>query len=154
MIQRPWIKSDGGDSTSLRLTKLTEAHFTKDGYSHMRCFLAFQVMGATVLHLIDTYADDCDGKDIYAPLCTIVEKVDTLVDIMNSRVEKEFRQINSPTHCHLDESVSILCVLLEWQQEVEECGKSEHFVPQTAYQDICWLCLGTVGLAHHYLRED
>eukprot|EP00957_Ditylum_brightwellii_P133076 10147377-Ditylum_brightwellii.AAC.1 len=44
------------------------------------------VMSATALHLIDAYADDCDGKDVYAPLCTIVEKVDTLVDIMNSRV--------------------------------------------------------------------
>eukprot|EP00957_Ditylum_brightwellii_P204210 15338193-Ditylum_brightwellii.AAC.1 len=62
MIRKLWFCSDGAkttNSTSLQLTKLTETHFTKDGYSFMRCFLAFQVMYATVVHLIDMYADDC-----------------------------------------------------------------------------------------------
>eukprot|EP00957_Ditylum_brightwellii_P038384 2901806-Ditylum_brightwellii.AAC.1 len=77
MIRRLWITSDGGDasySTSLRLTKPTDAHFTKDGYNRMRCFSAMQVMSQTVVWLIDNYADERVGVEIYAPLCAVVEK--------------------------------------------------------------------------------
>eukprot|EP00957_Ditylum_brightwellii_P020732 1562800-Ditylum_brightwellii.AAC.1 len=62
MIRRLWIASDGGDasnSSSMHLTKLTEAHFTKDGYSQMQCFLTMQVMSQTVVWLIDNYTDKC-----------------------------------------------------------------------------------------------
>eukprot|EP00957_Ditylum_brightwellii_P194081 14780551-Ditylum_brightwellii.AAC.3 len=111
MIIRLWIASDGGDvsySTSLHLTKLTEVHFTKDGYSRMRCFLVMQVMSQTVAWFIDTYADECGGVKEYAPLCAVVKKVDILVDIMNSRVEKGYERIDSPTHRHLEELLSIV----------------------------------------------
>jgi hypothetical protein len=155
MIRKLWIASDGGpNSTSLRMSKLTEAHFTKDGYSRMRCFLAFQVMSATVVRLIDDYADYCGGMEFYIPLREIVVQVDTLVDIMNSNVEKGFQRIDSPNHPHLDSLISVMQTFSEWHQEAKNNGESNQFVPETTYQDICWLVFGTFGLSKYYLAED
>eukprot|EP00957_Ditylum_brightwellii_P085645 6515213-Ditylum_brightwellii.AAC.1 len=123
MIRRLWITSDGGNassSSSMHLTKLTEARFTKDGYSQIRCFLAMQVMSQTVVWLIDNYADKCGCKDEYAPLRAVVKKLDMLVDIMNSRVQKGFAHINSPVHKYLDELTSVLQIFSEWYLDVKE----------------------------------
>eukprot|EP00957_Ditylum_brightwellii_P080908 6154521-Ditylum_brightwellii.AAC.1 len=123
MIRRLWIASDGGDasySTLLHLTKLTEAYFTKDEYSRMCCFLAMQVMSQAVVWLIDNYADECGGVEIYAPLCAVVEKVDMLVDIMNSQVEKGYERIDSLTHRHLEELLSVVHICSEWCSEAKD----------------------------------
>eukprot|EP00957_Ditylum_brightwellii_P123955 9449062-Ditylum_brightwellii.AAC.1 len=67
-----------------------------------------QVMSQAAVWLIDTYADKCGGVEEYTPLCAMVEKVDMLMDIMNLQVEKGYKRINSPTHRHLEELLSIV----------------------------------------------
>jgi hypothetical protein len=120
----------------------------------MRCSLSFQVVSGTTRFLIDNYADQCGGAELYAPLRCIVVSCDRLVDIMNARRDKGCSRIDSPNHPHLNELESILKTFAEWEQDAASHDSPESFLPWTMSEDIKWLCLSTIGLAKFYLKED
>eukprot|EP00957_Ditylum_brightwellii_P024661 1863312-Ditylum_brightwellii.AAC.1 len=76
-------------------------------------------MSTVVMYLFDAYAEECGGEKAHAPLHVVVEKVVLLVDIINARAEKGYKQISSPTHCHLEELVLLIHTFSEWCNKVK-----------------------------------
>ena len=105
-------------------------------------------------HLIDSFAGDesCGGFARYAPLHALLLCVNHLIDIMNARREKDCWPIDSPDSPLLSDLESTLALFTEWK--VEAGADTEEFIPNTLYQDLCWLCLGTIGMASFYLSRD
>ena len=136
-----------GFNFSLRTSKLSNVHFDHNAYTHMRVYLAAQITSESMLRLIDDYAKD--KIDEYRLFQAIVLALDRLIDIMNAKYEngaviKGCVVIDSPTHHHLDELSSIAALFAEWKKNSKE---PSHFITETSYQDMLWLCFGTVGIA-------
>ena len=108
MVKHAWLWDDRGFGT-LRNTKLTKNHLYKNAYSCMRVHLAVQVLSYSVFNLIERYTDDidaqnekaCDMVKIYAPLKSIIQSCDRLIDIWNINGSKKCVCINSCTYSHV-----------------------------------------------------
>ena len=103
--------------------------------THLYClkvFLATQVVSATVIQLLDNYADKCGGIEKYAPIRVIIANIDRLVDICNNTrtnsrsVVKGCEEIDSPHHFHLQELINILEVFAEWKADAKS---KTNFIP-------------------------
>jgi hypothetical protein len=149
-LHKLWKASELG--YALRTSKFTTDHYFKNAYSRMRAFLAFQITSNTMVELIDVFADSCGGIEEYRPMQELLKHMDRLIDIMNKRRDKGFTAIDSPTHeslLHLEET---MILFVEWEKEAGK--KKHHFIPASTHQDLCWLCLSTIGMGRLYLNED
>ena len=87
----------------------------------------------------------------------LLAKVDQLIDIVNTNrmrngKEKGCTLIDSPEHGHISERLGIVKFFEDWRKE---CGKSkDKFIPVTTHEDMCWTCLGLIGIACTYLKKD
>ena len=152
MIKVAWLWDNEGFST-IRKTVLTEDNFYKNAYSRMRVHLAVQVLSSSVLSLIDRYSKE-KGSDIvqkYAPLRTIIQSCDRLVDIWNANHGKKCKCIDSPIHPHIKELHAILLVFAEWKNS---CKSKNEFITNESWEDLCWMIYGIIGMSLIYLRKD
>ena len=125
----------------------------------MRVHLAVQVLSSSVLSLIDRYTKDSDvqkdkGSELvqkYAPLRTIVQSCNRLVDIWNANHDKKCKCIDSPVHSHVKELHSILLVFAEWKNS---CKSKNEFITNESWEDLCWMIYGIIGISSIYLRKD
>ena len=159
MLQQLWLCEQADEKIgSLRTNFLTEDHWPpRTSFHRMRVFLATQVVSATVIQLIDRYADKCGGVSKYAPIRVLIANIDRLVDIcnnthMNSRgLVKGCEEIDSPTHFHIQELINILEIFAEWKSDSQT---KANFIPWQSYEDLILLVTTIVGLATVYLKED
>ena len=156
MLEKIWEEGDGGctgphsnsglevDSESLRQGPvLSDAFF----------FLAAQVTSQSMCLLIDSHADVFqDGKSFYGPVREILSDIDKLIDIMNARTDRECGPISSPESELLTDLEGTVKLFTEWKQEAGT--NKEHFIPESSYEDLCWVCLGTIGIARQHLKAD
>lgn len=161
MIQRCWEAS--GDSlittASLRKYRKRIQHFLKDSYSRLNVPLSVQI---TSLDSIEIINDNCEkpgigGKDLYAPLAELLEKMDRFIDIvnctrMNGSRYKGCEPIDAPSHNHVKELLDTSAYLESWRAE---CGGfTDEFITKETFEDLCWTVFGIVGVALTYLKED
>ena len=78
----------------------------------MRVYLAVQVLSASMIELIDTYATDAE-KEAYSSLRELAKHVDRLVDIVNATHMhngkfKGCKVFDSPDHSHFPELLATL----------------------------------------------
>jgi hypothetical protein len=151
MIQKVWLESGAqAGGGALRLSKLTHQHFDKDPALRMRCYLAFQITSKSTVRMIEEYATD---QVQYEPLKKILLLFDKVIDIMNGKAEKKMSKLDSPMHEYLDVLLETIKVFTKWRQEALSAGDPYQAVPESTYQDLLWLCFGTIGLAKRYLKE-
>jgi hypothetical protein len=152
--------ADVSDSCKVRLFKFTMEHFTLNSFNKMRVFLAVQIPSLTMIEMIE-YACDAPESEYcigdYSSVIDIFRRVNRLVDIMNGKNSHggkilDVEQINSPTHRHLEELLSILRLFEEWKRESGKAKKK--FITKETYEDLCWMVFGTVTLACTYLKSD
>ena len=159
MLQQLWLSEQNETKIgSLRTNFITEDHWPpRTSFHRMKVFLATQVVSATIIRLLDTYADKCGGVAKYAPIRVIVANIDRLVDICNNTrtnsrgVVKGCEQINSPHHFHLQELINILEVFAEWKAGAKT---KSNFIPYQSYEDLIQLVTTLIGISTVYLKED
>ena len=85
MLQQLWLCEQVEVTVgSLRTNFLTDNHWPpRTSFHMMKVFLVTQVVSATVLQLIDTYAIKYGGIKKYAPIRVLVANIDRLVNICN-----------------------------------------------------------------------
>jgi hypothetical protein len=121
----------------------------------MRVYLAAQVVSQSMCRLIDDHAVD---PKLYSALRKVLVCVDKIVDIFNgtqhnSKGEAKYcENIDRPSHPLLQELLEHLALFAEWKKEA---GKNTNsFLPQSTYEDLCWMIFGLVGLSQNYLKAD
>ena len=161
MIQRCWEASGDNLITTGSLRKYRKGiqHFLKDSYSRLNVPLSVQI---TSLDSIEIINDNCEkpgigGKDLYAPLAELLEKMDRFIDIvnctrMNGSRHKGCEPIDAPSHKHVRELLDTAVYLEEWR--VECGGFTDQFITKETFEDLCWTIFGIVGVALTYLKED
>jgi hypothetical protein len=151
MIEEVWIESTAqAGGGALRQSKLTHEHFHKDPALRMRVYLAVQITSDSTVRMCEEYATD---QDKYAPLIKILRIVNKVVDIMNGKAEKGMSKLDSPMHEYLDVLLETIKIFTKWRQEALAAGDPYQAVPESTYEDLLWLCFGTIGLAKRYLQE-
>ena len=105
-----------------------------------------------MVKLIDDYAGE-EHKADFVPFQAILKALDRLIDIMNAKVangpiQKGCEVIDCQDHRHLDELLQIAGLFAEWKNEATD---STRFIPETSFEDLLWLCFGTIGIARTYL---
>jgi hypothetical protein len=159
MIERCWMASGDGyiDRPGLRKYRKGTQHFQKDSYSRLRVHLSIQITSQDSIQIIDDNCEKVGGKDLYAPLRELLDKMDRLVDIinctrMNGTRFKGCEPIDAPSHPHVLELLNIAAYLEDWRKE---CGGfTNEFITRETFEDLCWTIFGIVGVALFYLKED
>jgi hypothetical protein len=66
--------------------------------------------------------------------------------------KKKCTKIHSPNHPHLDELLDVVRLFYRWKKEVGK--EKELFIPETTFEDLCWMVFAVVGVAKEYLDKD
>ena len=137
----------------VRAYKFGEEHFQLNLYNKMRVFLAMHILSQTMIRMIKDYCDlnENDIKD-WDPFIEVIDKIDRLVDICNTRKDRGVECLNCPQHPHVFELFSILQLFEEWRKEAG--GFNEKFITRQTYEDLQWLVFGMVGIACYYLKDN
>jgi hypothetical protein len=148
MLEKMWRRSriEG----ALRTSKLSEECFIKDAASRMHCYLAFHITSEGMVRVNNQYCTE-DEKKQYEPLNGMLLLLDKLIDIINAKRQKGYEGIDLPTHPYLDHLLMIVKVFTKWKSETVD---DYQFVPMSTYQDLCWVCFSTIGLAKTYLIDN
>ena len=89
------------------------------------------------------------GKN-FEPLKPSIFHINSLVDIMNAR--KKIDCLSSPNDEKLDTLLDVVKFFSEWK---EQSGiNKETFIPETTYEDLCWLYSSKLGICQTYLKND
>jgi hypothetical protein len=121
-------------------------------------FLAVQITSMTMIRMIENHAEQCGGIEVYSSIVQVISKLDRLIDIMNGTWEnnrhvfKKCTNIHSPNHPHLDELLDVVRLFYRWKKEVGK--EKELFIPETTFEDLCWMVFAVVGVAKEYLDKD
>ena len=86
----------------MRMYKFGEEHFQLNSYNKMRVFLAMHILSQTMIRMIRDYCD-LDENDIkdWDPFIEVIDKIDRLVDICNTRKDRGVECLNCPQHPHV-----------------------------------------------------
>jgi hypothetical protein len=95
----------------------------------------------------------------YFGVRTMCEKLDKLVDILNSTTEKKgIEFVDGPKHAHLDELMETLAWFSDWKTKLAASDlsaqeKKASFLPGECWADLQSLVLGFVCACKFYLRK-
>ena len=115
----------------------------------MRVYLAVNITSKSTVRMIERYSGERSQE--YAPLCEVLLKLDKLIDIVNAHAKKKHYPVDSPTSPYIPSLLETVQLFTEWKEEAQNAN---HFVPVTTYQDLCWVCFSTIGLAKQYTKAD
>lgn len=158
MIHHVWASHQSQINSLQVVRKLTEDHFVKNPHSRMRVYLATQVLSQNVLQMIEDYcADNEEEKQRYSSLLLCVKYLDTLVDICNHPIDKNFKRdpegnryecITSDNHEYIKYLEEILKFFSDWDNESRnEVKDLNNFIPKTLFESFAWLVYGLKGVA-------
>jgi len=157
MTRDAWESTQEPGVSTLRTSRLTIAHFEKDCFSCMRVYLSMQVVSWSVVTMLREYiASNEHLRALYAPLIELCEKLDRIVDIWNSRAEKNAPIINSSDHELLFEALDILEWFTLWRDDLAFRAEDldSKFFPNEWWEDLNGLVLGLVCTCRFYLLPD
>ena len=168
VLQNVWEKYNACEASGAlqRERKLTYGHFVKNAFTRMRVYLSMQIFSTSMVNIIDASAKDAApavgglGAGVsYTGVRTLCEKLNRLVDILNSTTEKnDIEFVKGPDHRHLDELMDTLAWFCEWKSKLAASGLTEKEKKASFFPDECWadlqsLVLGFVCACKFYLAK-
>jgi hypothetical protein len=76
-----------------------------------------------------------------------------LIDIVNAKAEKKFESLGcQSTPEYLEHLLKTIKTFREWKSEAGE--EKTHFIPDSCYQDLLWVCFSILGLAKTHLGDS
>jgi hypothetical protein len=169
MLQDVWEKYSACSFSGAlqRERKLTYGHFVKNAFTRMRVYLSMQILSTSMVRIIDATAKDAspaveglEAGQAYEGVRALCEKLNRLIDIMNSTTEKDdIEFINAPDHRHLDELMETLAWFYGWKSKLASCNsltdkeRKSSFFPDECWADLQSLVLGFVCASKFYLNK-
>jgi hypothetical protein len=148
--------SQGSDKEagSIRVSKMSKEVFEKNALNRMKVYVAFRAVSESMVGLIDSYVQGAEEQARYAPLRALCVEINGLVDVINMKPGKEMVPLDSPDHKQLQQLVRVVEMLTEWRDESKAASDMHRFLPMTTYEDVCLVCISTIGLSKVLLKTD